>query len=83
MSKNTSFNLSDHFERFIQNQVDAGRYDNASDVMRAGLRLLEDQNTKLSILRAALVEGEESGFVSGICIEDFLAKKHSENNLSS
>jgi antitoxin ParD1/3/4 len=83
MSKNTSFNLSEHFGDFIQNQISAGRYDNASDVVRAGLRLLEDQESKLSALRAALIEGETSGFVTDFDFDEFLATKHRENNLTS
>jgi antitoxin ParD1/3/4 len=82
MSKNTSFNLSDHFGEFIQNQVSAGRYDNASDVVRAGLRLLEDQESKLSALRAALVEGENSGEATEFDFDEFLARKNREHNLT-
>jgi antitoxin ParD1/3/4 len=61
MSKNTSFGVGDHFSRFIETQVREGRYSNASDVVRAGLRLLEEQEAKLAALRAALFEGEENG----------------------
>ena len=59
--KNTSFSLGEHFNRFIETQVKQGRYQNASDVVRTGLRLLEEQETKLAALRAALIEGEASG----------------------
>ncbi len=76
MSKNTSFNLSDYFGEFIQNQVAAGRYDNASDVVRAGLRLLEDQEAKLTALRAAIIEGENSGQSTEFDIDAFIARKH-------
>ena len=43
MSKNTSVTLGNHFEDFVQNRISAGRYKNASEVIRAGLRLLEEE----------------------------------------
>lgn len=61
MSKNTLFGIGEHFSGFIQAQVVAGRYSSPSDVVRAGLRLLEEQESKLTALRAALIAGEESG----------------------
>jgi antitoxin ParD1/3/4 len=60
MSKNTSFSIGEHFIEFVEAQVVQGRYSNASDVVRAGLRLLEEPETKLAALRAALMEGEQS-----------------------
>ena len=59
--KNTSVALGYHFTSFINTQVQAGRYGSASDVVRAGLRLLEEHETKLKALQSALVAGEESG----------------------
>lgn len=70
--KNTSFSVGDHFSRFIEAQVTAGRYSSASDVVRASLRLLEEQESKLAALRAALAEGEKSG-VSGRDVQDIWA----------
>jgi antitoxin ParD1/3/4 len=61
----TSVALSSHFESFIKQQVDSGRYNNASEVVRAGLRLLEDrelhQSVQLQELRSALAAGLASG----------------------
>lgn len=75
MARNTSVSLGDHFTDFIDRQVDGGRYGNASDVVRAGLRLLEEHETRLEALRSALVEGEESGAPVPFDTEAFLRSK--------
>ena len=59
MSKNTSISLGSHFEEFINASVQSGRYASASDAVRAGLRLLEQEEAKLDILRKTLANGEE------------------------
>jgi antitoxin ParD1/3/4 len=61
VSKNTSVSLGGHFAEFIGEQVARGRFSSASDVVRAGLRLLEEREARLLALQAALVEGERSG----------------------
>ena len=61
MAKNTSVSGGDHVEEFIAEQVDSGRYGSASEVVRAGLRLLETNESKLEVLRNALIAGERSG----------------------
>ena len=61
MQKNTSVSLGSHFDEFIANQMNGGRYSSASEAIRAGLRLLEEREAKISILRQALIEGEKSG----------------------
>ena len=61
MSKNTSVELGDEITGFVTDQVRSGRYGSASEVIRAGIRLLQDQETKMAVLRAALQEGEDSG----------------------
>jgi antitoxin ParD1/3/4 len=78
MSKNTSITLGDHLDQFIGAQIGAGRYGSASEVVRAGLRLLEERETKLQALRAALIKGEESGVATEFDIEGFLTQKRTK-----
>ncbi|MEX1227427.1 MAG: type II toxin-antitoxin system ParD family antitoxin [Marinobacter sp.] len=62
MQKNTSISLGQHFDAFITEQLKNGRYSSTSEVVRAGLRLLEESETRLTTLRKLLKEGEDSGF---------------------
>ena len=77
MARNTSISLGDHFSSFISTQVDAGRYNSASDVVRAGLRLLEEHETKVRALQEALIAGEQSGEATPFDFDAFIAKKQS------
>ena len=61
MPKNTSITLGEHFDDFASQQVGDGRYASVSEVVRAGLRLLEDNENKIATLRHLLEEGENSG----------------------
>lgn len=61
MARNTSVSLGDHFAEFVDSQVETGRYGSASDVVRAGLRLLEEHEARVKALQNALIAGEESG----------------------
>ncbi len=72
MAKNTSVELGDEIAGFVSEQVDAGRYGSASEVIRAGLRLLQDQETKMAALRSALIEGEKSGNAVSFEIDRFI-----------
>jgi antitoxin ParD1/3/4 len=61
VAKNTSIALGEHFTRFASEQVASGRYGSVSEVIRAGLRLLEDEHQRMDALREAIREGDESG----------------------
>ena len=59
--KNTSISLGHYFDEFVQTQIASGRYKNVSEVIRAGLRLLEDEESKTNLLRKAIQAGIDSG----------------------
>lgn len=75
MARNTSVSLGDHFTSFIDQQIQAGRYGSASDVMRAGLRLLEEHEAKVKALQDALIAGEQSGRAETFDFDHFIARK--------
>lgn len=75
MAQNTSISLGDHFGAFIAQQISQGRYGSASEVVRAGLRQLEEHETQLATLRAALEDGENSGGSTSFDVDTFLKAK--------
>ena len=74
MNRNTSISIGDYFDDFIKSSISAGRYKNASEVVRAGLRLLEEEENKVIVLRRAIQEGIESGIAN-----DFDPESHLQN----
>ncbi len=74
MPHNTSVSLGDHFVEFINTQMLSGRYNSTSDVVRAGLRLLESHEAQIRALQEALKAGEASGAPSPFDSEAFLAQ---------
>lgn len=74
MTKNTSIALSDHFTEFLNEQVASGRYGSASEVVRAGLRLLEEREAALADLRAEIAKGEVSGVAEGFDVDEWFDK---------
>lgn len=77
--KNTSVSLGEYFTSFIDAQVQAGRYGSTSEVVRAGLRLLEEHDLKLKALQDALAAGEESGAPAPFDSEAFLARMRAKH----
>ncbi|HIC8645631.1 type II toxin-antitoxin system ParD family antitoxin [Elizabethkingia meningoseptica] len=73
MGRNTSVSLGDYFEGFVDRKVSQERYKNASEVIRAGLRLLEEEENRIQLLKTAVEEGINSGIAT-----DFNPQKHLE-----
>ncbi|MEN9447838.1 MAG: Antitoxin ParD1 [Bacteroidota bacterium] len=71
MRNNTSVSLGEYFEEFVEDKINQGRYKNASEIIRAGLRLLENEENKITLLKKEIKEGIDSGIA-----KDFNAKKH-------
>jgi antitoxin ParD1/3/4 len=74
MRKNTSVSLGTYFDSFVEDQLSSGRYTNASEVIRAGLRLLEHEENKSKILKSAIYEGLSSSLVADFDFEENLKK---------
>ncbi len=72
MARTVTVTLGPHYEGFIQENIAGGRYNNVSEVIRAGLRRLEEDEMRLAAIRTALVEGEESGIVEDFNPDQFL-----------
>ncbi|SET61963.1 type II toxin-antitoxin system ParD family antitoxin [Thorsellia anophelis] len=79
MQKNTSISLGEHFKEFVEIQVQSGRYNTASDVVRAGLRMLEEHETRLKALQDALLLGQQSGEPKPFDSDAFLKRMHSKH----
>lgn len=79
MARNTSVSLGTHFSDFVDTQVRSGRYGSTSDVVRAGLRLLEEHEAKVKALQDALIAGEKSGKPRAFDGKKFLAKLHAKH----
>ncbi|MBO7110709.1 MAG: type II toxin-antitoxin system ParD family antitoxin [Bacteroidaceae bacterium] len=78
--KTTSVALGPHFEDFIQASILSGRYNNASEVVRSGLRLLEIEEQKLAALRSAIQEGIDSGIAEDFNPDTFLNTMKNRKN---
>ncbi|HGG58371.1 MAG TPA: type II toxin-antitoxin system ParD family antitoxin [Gammaproteobacteria bacterium] len=76
MPRNTSVILGEYFDQFVTEQLKQGRYQSVSEVIRAGLRRLEDDEIKRQQLRARLEAAEKSPTLAPLDADDFLAALH-------
>ncbi len=83
MAKNTSITLGNHFESFISEQINAGRYGSVSEVVRASLRLLEEHEQTVQTVRQALIAGEQSGDAGALDMKAVRAKARKTLGLKS
>ncbi len=78
VAKNTSVALGDKLEKFAAEQVASGAYGSVSEVLRAGVRMLAERETKIETLRQALIEGENSGSAGEWDLQAFLEERRKE-----
>jgi len=78
MRNNTSVSLGNYYENFVENKIEEGRYKNASEVIRAGLRLLEDEENKILALKNAIQKGLNSSIVENFDFDEHLTKLKSK-----
>ncbi len=81
MAKNTSIVLGDHFDKFISAQLQDGRYGSASEIVRQALRLLEEHEQKVALLRQALIDGENSGTSTPLEMKEIIREARREAGL--
>lgn len=74
-ANNTAMSLGEHMMSFVQQQVATGRYSSTSDVVRAGLRLLEEHESRVQALREALIADGNSGESTPFDFDAFIAGK--------
>ena len=79
MNTHMKLSLDDHSAEFIEQQVDGGNFASPSEVVAAGLKLLEERQKYVEAVRAALIEGEESGEPQPFDLNEFLAEMHREH----
>ena len=79
MPRNTSVVPGDNFNNFIARAVASGRYNSPCDVVRAGLRMLEQEEQRLDRLRAEIIKGEESGFTEDFDFDGFLSEMNAKH----
>lgn len=83
MGRNTSIILGDHFDEFIKSEIESGRYSSVSEVIRSGLRLMEEESKKIKLINEALVVGENSGESKGFDNDNFKERMRRKFSLNA
>jgi antitoxin ParD1/3/4 len=78
MPKETTLRLESYFLAFMEEMVAKGRFSSPNAVVQAGLRLLEESESRTEALRAALQDGEDSGWTDSFSLDEFLAQMHKQ-----
>lgn len=79
MPRNTSVTLGEHFDKFVVEKIKEGRFQSVSEVVRAGLRKLEEDEAKLQALRLKLQAGEDSPVAENFDVDSFIAAMHEKH----
>jgi len=79
MPRNTSVTLGEHFDKFVVEKIKEGRFQSVSEVIRAGLRKLEEDEAKLQALRLMLQAGEDSPVIENFDGDSFIAAMHEKH----
>jgi len=79
MARNTSVTLGEHFDEFVLEKINSGRFQSVSEIVRAGLRKLEEDEIKLQALRDKLQAGEDSPLVDDFDGEKLLEGLHKKH----
>lgn len=82
MSKNTSISLGNYFDEFVKNRLQTGRFKNVSEVIRAGLRLLEEEENKILAIKQSIEEGVDSGIAIDFNSKNHLKELKSKRNIN-
>ncbi len=76
MARNASVTLGEHFDEFVSEKIGEGRFQSVSEVVRAGVRKLEEDEIKLQALRLKLQAGEDGSSVDAVNSEAFVSVLH-------
>ena len=79
MPRNTSVTLGAHFDSFVSEKIREGRYQTVSEVVRAGLRRLEEDEARLELLRQSLAAGEQSLLIEDFDGDELIKKFHKKH----
>lgn len=78
MNKHLKIELDEAATELVERQLETGAYESPEDVIRASLKMLDEERERIEFIRAALEEGEASGSAGEFHVEEFLAEMHAK-----